>query len=160
MTQLIWLLNWMLEDGKSTPSTEELAWRAACARFAKRAAFAVCALYVVWELGRFAARHTAQRFEALASVVWLGDASYEQGAPGYNGHASASHRVWQDGVHLLLDGIPEPGVSTTGPNGGLRDLSVGDRVRVRYRRGTWLFWEELSVMQVSKLDGGSKTQQP
>jgi len=156
VTKLIWLLDWMLSDGKSTPGADELAWRAACLRVVKLSAFAMIAAWAILELGRYGARRAAQRYESLATVLWLGDASYDHGAPAYNGHASATHHVWQDGVHLQIDGLAEPATYEAGATGGLRNLSVGERVRVRYRRGAFLFWQEMRVLGVSKLDDAAR----
>lgn len=151
MSKLVWLVDWMLEDDKSRPSAEARAWRAACVRNAKWFAFAVCAAFALWLFGQEAASQKAKWFEGSATVLWIGDASTDQGAPAYNGHASASHHIWQDGARLQLDGFSEPVLYTTGPNRGLRELMVGDKVHVRYKRGTWLFWEEMVVADV-KLD--------
>ena len=157
MTKLKWFLWWMLEDETSSaPAPEELAWRAACVRFAKWSAAAVVGAWAVYTYGFFAAQDAAQPFETLGTVTWVGDASSDRGASSYNGHASASHHVWEDGVHLQLDGITEPVVYTAGPTRGLRRLMVGERVRVKYRHGTWLFWEEMSVSDVAKLAEGFK----
>ena len=151
MTKLIWLLDWMLEDEKSRPSEQELAWRASCVRRAKKVALIVCAPFAVWGLGEFVAKQTARHEEASASVLWAGDDSYDSGSPGVGMHASSSHRVERDGVRLLIDGVPEPVQYSTGPGSGLRKLSAGERVRVQYRRGTFLFWDSVAVTKVSEL---------
>jgi hypothetical protein len=152
ITKLIWLLDWMLANEKSRPSEAELGWRAACARWAKRIGFTLCAGYAIWLLGAYAASSAARPAETQGTVVWMGDASYEQGTPAYNGHASATRRIWLDGVRLQLEGFAEPILYTGAPGGGLRSLSVGDRVQAQYVRGRWLFWEEMRVVGVTKIE--------
>ena len=152
MTKLLWLLSWILESDKDpVPEQDELAWRAACVRNMKLSVFMLCAAYAVWAFGGFLAKRAAQPREGLGQVVWVGDDSYSSGSPGSGMHASASHRVERDGARVLLDGSSEPVEYTTGPNSALRRLAVGERVRVNYRQGTWLFWEALSVTAISKL---------
>jgi hypothetical protein len=160
-TKLIWLLDWMFEDEASRPSAEEIAWRAACVRTAKAIGYALCAAWAIYESGRYAARHSTHMFETTGTVLWMGDASFDNSVPGTNGHATLVRRVWQDGVRLQLDGLPEPVLYTDSPTtGDLRSLMVGDRVHVQYRRGSWLFWEEMSVTRVSKMDGPPAARRP
>jgi hypothetical protein len=90
--------------------------------------------------------------QALGHVVWVGDASYDASTPAVGMRAGTKRRIVQIGVRVLFDGRSEP-LEFVERGSRLQKLTAGDRVRVTYREGAWLFWHEASLVKIEKLAG-------
>mgnify|MGYP003444413398 CR=1 FL=1 len=107
----------------------------------------------MWLGGKHVASSSAAEQEGLGRVVWAGDASYDTGTPGVGMRAKTTRRVPQAGVHVLLDGRSEPLEFSERSGSRLQRLAAGDRVRISYREGGFLFWHELRLLRIEKLAG-------
>jgi hypothetical protein len=106
----------------------------------------------VYFLGDYVAERAAQPFEGLATIVWVGDGSTSRSSgTGHRGGANGEIRIWQDGARVLVDGFSEPLMYRANPNSLTSWLHAGDRVRVKYNRGTFLFWESMYIANISML---------
>lgn len=106
--------------------------------------------FVLWFAGKELARSTAVTREAIGQVVWLGDASYDASTPGVGMRAGTNRHVAQDGVRVLVEGSSEP-LEFTDRGSSLRQLAQGDRVRVAYREGGFMFWHQVSLLRIEKV---------
>lgn len=119
-------------------------------RWIKVVLFSIMGAWLVNFLGEQAARSAAASFEGLATIVWVGDASSIRDlGTAYKGGAHARVRTWQDGAQVLIDGLSEPVMHRGNPNTLTTWLHAGDRVRVKYKRGTFLFWENVDIIKLT-----------
>lgn len=107
-------------------------------------------VFGIWFLGDVVVRRTATAHQAAGEVVWIGDASYENHRSGVGMQASSSQRVMQDGMRMQIDGRPKL-LEHTGARGSFGRFSKGDRVRVDFREGGFLFWSHVHVSRIEKL---------
>jgi hypothetical protein len=153
VTKLIWLLAWMFDDGKNTLSEDVAAWRASVYRWIKIVLFSVGGAGLLYYLGHQAAWRASQPFEGLATIVWVGDGSTSRSVgTGHKGGANGEIRVWLDGARVLVDGFSDPLTYQANPNTLTSWLHAGDRVRVTFKRGTFLFWESMYITNVMQLN--------
>lgn len=152
MEKLIWLLDWLAGEDTSRLPADERAWQRACARGVKLIACGLASAYVVWWLGGYLTLRLASPVETTALILRVGDATYKTSDPTSGMHASSTRYHSRDGARLLLPGESEPVLFFTF-SGALREFAAGEHVRVTYRKAAFLFWREMSVTQVSKLEG-------
>ena len=115
----------------------------------KVALLAIAGAWLLHFLGDQAARRAAQPFEGFATIVWVGDGSTTRSVnTGRKGSATGEIRTWQDGALVQVDGVSEPIMYRANPNTLTSWLHAGDRVRVKYRRGSFLFWQSMDVSKV------------
>ena len=109
----------------------------------------MCGAWALYALGDYAAARAAQPFEGSATIVWVGDGSTARNVGARRiGGATARVNVLQDGALVLIDGVSEP-LMYRANLGTLRSwLHAGDRVRVKYTHGTFLFWQSIDVRNV------------
>jgi hypothetical protein len=121
-------------------------------RWIKIVLFAIIGAWLVHFLGNHAAWRAAQPFEALATITWVGDGStIRRVGTAYKGGATGRIRDWEDGALVLVDGFSDPIMYRAKPSSLTSWLHAGDRVRVKYKRGDFLFWESMHVSNVTTL---------
>jgi hypothetical protein len=152
------MIDWVLDDGKTTLDEDVAAWRASVSRWVKIVLYSIGGAWLVYFLGDVAASRAAQKFEGLATIVWVGDGSTTRSVGnGHRGGATSEIRIWQDGALVRVDGFSEPIMYRANPNTLTSWLHAGDRVRVKYTRGTFLFWESMDVRNVMTLNAPQQT---
>jgi hypothetical protein len=109
----------------------------------------------VWLLNFFGdhlAWRAAQPFEGLATITWVGDGTtVRRVGTAHKGGATGRIRTWQDGALVLVDGFSDPVMYRADPNTLTSWLHPGDRVRVRYKRGSFMLWERMDISNVTML---------